>query len=98
MTWAGGVERQKLGDGVRASVVRKKARVVSSSRTHLVETEEPIYVIRVAVVCPETDEPSKFGYRLPPNGTKVWVARMSSASIPRPTLLRIRRKPRRPSY
>ncbi len=77
-----------------ANIVRKKAPMPGSARTRVVETEAPIYVSRVAVVCPETGRPSKVGFRFLEDGTKVRVAKVSGAVIPRPEILRHRRKPR----
>lgn len=77
-----------------ANIVRKKTPVAGSGRTRVVETEAPIYVSRVAVVCPETGRPSKVGFRFLEDGTKVRVARVSGAIIPRPEILKQRRKAR----
>lgn len=77
-----------------ANIVRKKAPVPGSMRRKVVETEAPIYVSRVAIICPETDRPSKVGYRFLEDGTKVRIARVSGAIIPRPSILAQRRKPR----
>lgn len=77
-----------------ANIVQKKAPVPGSARTRTVETEAPIYVSRVAVVCPETGRPSKVGFRFLEDGTKVRVAKVSGAIIPRPESLKHRRKPR----
>jgi len=77
-----------------ANIVRKKAPIPGSMRRKVVETEAPIYVSRVAIVCPETNRPSKVGYRFLEDGTKVRIARVSGAIIPRPAILRQRRKGR----
>ncbi len=81
-------------EGVR--IVRKWAPVPGSEQKKPVETEHPIYVSRVAVVCPETDRPSKVGYRFLEDGTKVRIAKVSGAIIPRPAILSKRRKERPP--
>lgn len=57
-------------------------------------TEGPIYVSRVNVVCPETNLPTRVGYRFLEDGTKVRVSVRSGAIIPRPEILKERRKPR----
>lgn len=81
-------------EGVR--IVRVLAPVPGSETKKPVETESPIYVSRVAVVCPETQRPSKVGYRFLEDGTKVRIARVSGAIIPRPEVLSKRRRERPP--
>lgn len=79
-----------------ANIVRKFIRVPGSERLQPVHTEAPLYVSRVAVVCPETGRPTRVGFRYLDDGTKVRVAKVSGAIIPRPESLRHRRKPRAP--
>lgn len=79
-----------------ANIVRKRVHEAGSERMKVIETEAPIYVSRVSVVCPETGRPSRVGYRFLEDGTKVRIAKISGAIIPRPDILRHRRKPRPP--
>lgn len=101
-----GPEKGKRGrviEAVRASnrvvvegvqMVKKYVPMPESSSKKMVLTEAPIYVSRVAVICPETDKPTRIGYRFLEDGTKVRVSKKSGAIIPRPEILRQRRKPK----
>ncbi|KAI0559899.1 Ribosomal proteins 50S L24/mitochondrial 39S L24 [Gracilaria domingensis] len=73
-------------------LVRKKA-PVPGGYLKTFETESPIYVSRVAVVCPQTDLPTRVTFAFLEDGTKVRVSKRSGAIIPRPEILRQRRKP-----
>lgn len=75
-------------------IVKKYAPQPDSQRKKLVHTEAPVYVSRVAVVCPETNLPTRVMYSFLEDGTKVRVSKKSGAIIPRPEILRQRRKPR----
>lgn len=75
-------------------IVKKYVPQPDSERKKLVYTEAPIYMSRVAIVCPETDVPTRVAYRFLEDGTKVRVSVKSGAVIPRPEILRQRRKPR----
>ncbi|PXF45134.1 50S ribosomal protein L24 [Gracilariopsis chorda] len=57
------------------------------------ETESPIYVSRVAVVCPQTDQPTRVTFAFLEDGTKVRVSKKSGVIIPRPEILKQRRNP-----
>lgn len=67
---------------------------LSGQRKKAVRTEAPIYVSRVAVICPKTDRPTRVRYQFMEDGTKVRVAVVSGMIIPRPDVLKIRRVPR----
>lgn len=75
-------------------VVKKFVPQPDTERKKPVYTEAPVYVSRVAVVCPETGLPTRVGYRFLEDGTKVRISKKSGAVIPRPAILRERRKPR----
>lgn len=75
--------------------VRKWVPQPDSSSKKMMVTEAPIYVSRVAVVCPETDRPTRVVFRYLEDGTKVRVAHRSGAVIPRPEILKQRRKPKK---
>lgn len=77
-----------------AQMVKKYVPVPESTAKKMVCTEAPIYVSRVAVVCPETDRPTRITYKFLEDGTKVRVSKKSGAIIPRPEILRQRRKPK----
>ncbi|CDF39372.1 unnamed protein product [Chondrus crispus] len=74
-------------------LVNKYAPQPDSERKKKVRTEAPIYVSRVAVVCPVTDKPTRVSYRFLEDGTKVRVSK-AGAVIPRPDILKRRRKER----
>ena len=57
-------------------------------------TEAPVHVSNVAVVCPQTDRPTRIRIRWLEDGTRVRVSQCSGAIIPRPEILLQRRKPR----
>ncbi|KAG6495638.1 hypothetical protein ZIOFF_043464 [Zingiber officinale] len=62
--------------------------------------ETPLHVSNVQVLDPVTGKPCKTRYKYLEDGTKVWVSRglaASGAVIPRPEILKERRKPR-PSF
>lgn len=62
-----------------------------SQRKKPVDTEAPIYVSRVQVICPETNLPTRIGYKFLEDGTKVRVSKRSGCIIPRPDILEKRR-------
>lgn len=77
-----------------AGIVTKHVPQASTHRKIPVQTEAPIYVSRVAVVCPETDRPTRVRFAFLEDGTKVRVSVRSGAIIPRPEILKVRRTPR----
>lgn len=72
--------------------VRKMVPQPGSAMKKPVETEGPIYVTRVAVVCPKTDLPTRVVFAYLEDGTKVRVSKRSGEIIPRPEILKQRRK------
>lgn len=72
-------------------IVKKYVPQPDSERKKMVQTEAPIYMSRVAVVCPATNRPTRVKYRFLEDGTKVRVS-TAGAVIPRPEILRQRRK------
>lgn len=77
-----------------AGLVTKFVPQVGTDRKKPVQTEAPIYVSRVAVVCPQTQLPTRIRFAYLEDGTKVRVSIRSGAIIPRPDILKKRRKPR----
>ncbi|CAN8069467.1 unnamed protein product [Agarophyton chilense] len=73
-------------------LVNKKA-PVAGGYLKTFRTESPVYVSRVAVVCPQTDLPTRVTFAFMEDGTKVRVSKRSGTIIPRPEILRQRRKP-----
>lgn len=81
-----------LVEGVQ--LMTKKVPIMGSTLTKTVTTEAPIYVSRVNVICPQTNLPTRIRFAFLEDGTKVRVAVRSGAIIPRPEILKYRRKPR----
>lgn len=77
-----------------AGIVTKYVPQIGTHRKKPVKTEAPIYVSRVAVVCPETNRPTRVRFAFLEDGTKVRVSVRSGAIIPRPEILKVRRKAR----
>lgn len=76
-------------------MVRKWVPQPETTSKKMTMTEAPIYVSRVGVICPETDRPCRVVFRYLEDGTKVRVSHRSGAVIPRPEILRQRRKPKK---
>lgn len=76
--------------------VTKQVQQPGGERKKPMRTEAPIYVSRVAVVCPKTDLPTRVTFAFTEDGAKVRVAKRSGAVIPRPEILKVRRKERAP--
>lgn len=94
-------QRGRVIEVVRASnrvvvegvnMVKKKV-LQPGGYSKIYETESPVYVSRVAVVCPKTDLPTRLTFAYTEDGTKVRVSKKSGSIIPRPEILRQRRKP-----
>src|SRR5919205_41943 len=48
----------------------------------IIEKEAPLHISNVAVVDPETGKPTRVGFRIEDDGTKVRVARASGQVVP----------------
>lgn len=75
-------------------IVTKSVPQIGTDYKKPVQTEAPIYVSRVNVICPETDKPTRIRYAFLEDGTKVRVSVRSGCIIPRPEILSKRRKER----
>lgn len=53
-----------------------------------ISVEAPLHISNVNLVCPETNEPTKVSVKFLEDGTKVRVARVSGAIIPKPVHVR----------
>lgn len=76
------------------AIVTKWVPQPGTDRKKPVDTEGPIYVSRVNVICPETNKPTRIRYAFLEDGTKVRVSTRSGAIIPRSEILAVRRNPR----
>ncbi|KAG6532135.1 hypothetical protein ZIOFF_005973 [Zingiber officinale] len=82
------------------NLVKKDIKQGQGHEGGIFSIEAPLHVSNVQVLNPVTGKPCKTGYKYLEDGTKVRVSRGLSASgavIPRPEILKERRKPR-PSF
>ncbi|PKA55893.1 50S ribosomal protein L24, chloroplastic [Apostasia shenzhenica] len=79
------------------NLVKKHIKQGQGHEGGIFTVEAPLHVSNVQVLDPVTGKPCKIGFRFLEDGTKVRVSRgqeASSAIIPRPEILKIRRKSR----
>ncbi len=67
------------------NIVKKAQRPVRAGRgktqTGIIEFEAPIHISKVMLIDPKTDKPTRVGFRLEPDGSKVRIAHQSEADI-----------------
>ena len=67
------------------NMVKKAQRPTRAGRgqtqTGIIEFEAPVHISNVMLIDPKTDEPTRVGYRLDPDGGKVRVARKSGTDL-----------------
>lgn len=65
------------------NIVKKHQRRTGDVRTQfgIIEREAPIHISNVALVCPHCDGPTRVGYEVMPDGTKVRVCRKCRETI-----------------
>nr|XP_029116946.1 uncharacterized protein LOC105032703 isoform X4 [Elaeis guineensis] len=83
-------------DGLMATV-KKHIKQGQGYEGGIFSIEAPLHVSNVQVLDPVTGRPCKIGYKYLEDGTKVRISRGQQASgalIPRPEILKQRRKPR----
>ena len=69
-------EAQKvLVEGVNMVKKAVKANPAKNVKGGLVESEQPLHISNVAVICPETNAPTRVGYKVLEDGSKVRVSR-----------------------
>ncbi|KAH0460439.1 hypothetical protein IEQ34_011102 [Dendrobium chrysotoxum] len=79
------------------NLVKKHVKQGQGHEGGIFTVEAPLHVSNVQVIDPVTGRPCKIGYRFMEDGSKVRVSRGREASgsvIPRPEILKMRRKPR----
>lgn len=64
-----------------ANVVKRHQRQTPRDPGGIVEREAPVHVSNVALIDPESDQPTKVGYRTDENGRKIRFARRSGVAI-----------------
>ncbi len=74
-------QKRVLVSGV--NMVKKHQRRTGDVRTQfgIIEREAPINISNVALVCPRCNKPSRVGYRVMEDGTKVRVCRKCDETI-----------------
>ncbi|KAG5185917.1 translation protein SH3-like domain-containing protein [Tribonema minus] len=99
-----GADKNK--QGVVREVIRKENRLIveglnvqqvtlperDGQAERVVSRPQPVHVSAVALVCPETGRPTRAARRYLEDGTRVRVAALSGAIIPRPEVLLQRRR------
>lgn len=60
-----------------AKIVRKHQRRTANMRTEpgIIEMEAPMHVSNVMLVCPQCDQPTRVGYRIAEDGSKLRVCK-----------------------
>lgn len=79
------------------NLVKKHVKRTETHQGGIFSKEAPMHVSNVQLLDPVTGRPCKIGYKCLEDGTKVRVSRgigTSSSIIPRPEILKERRKPR----
>ena len=63
------------------NVVKRHTRPSATSAGGIIEKEMPIHVSNVALIDPETNKPTRVGFKLLEDGRKIRVARSSGAAL-----------------
>ena len=74
-------KRQVLVEGVNMVKKAVKANPSKNLKGGVVEREQPLHISNVAVICPETNAPSRVGRKILQDGSRVRVARKSGAVL-----------------
>ena len=74
-------ERKVLVEGVNMVKKAMKANPGKNVKGGVVEREAPLHISNVAVVCPETNAPSRVGRKVLQDGSRVRIARKSGAAL-----------------
>ena len=64
-----------------ANLVKKHRKPTQTTPGGIVSMEMPIHVSNVALIDPKSDKPTRVGYKVNKDGTKVRVAKKSGAEI-----------------
>lgn len=65
------------------NIIRKHQRRTGDVRTQvgIIEMEAPIHISNVALVCPHCDKPTRLGYQIEADGTKVRICRRCKQAV-----------------
>jgi large subunit ribosomal protein L24 len=74
-------EQKVLVEGVNMVKKAMKANPGKNVKGGIVEREQPLHISNVAVVCPETNAPSRVGREILQDGSRVRVAKKSGAVL-----------------
>lgn len=74
-------EQRVLVEGVNMVKKAVKANPGKKIKGGVVEREQPLHISNVAVVCPETNAPSRVGRKILQDGSRVRVATRSGAVL-----------------
>lgn len=74
-------QQKVLVEGVNVVKKAMKANPGKNVKGGVVEREQPLHISNVAVVCPETNAPSRVSREILPDGSKVRVASKSGATL-----------------
>lgn len=67
-----------LVEGVNMVTRAAKANPAKNVKGGLIRSEAPLHISNVAVVCPETSEPTRVGYKTLEDGSKARVSRQGA--------------------
>ena len=73
-------ENKVIVDGVNVAKKHQKARS-ATSQGGIIDKDMPIPVANVAVVCPKGGHPTRVGFRVEPDGTKVRVCKKCGGEL-----------------
>ena len=74
-------EQKVLGEGVNLVKKSVKTNPAKNIKGGIVEREQPLHISNVAVVCPETNAPSRVARKILQDGSRVRVAAKSGAVL-----------------
>lgn len=74
-------ENKVLVEGVNMVKRAVKANPGKNVKGGIVEREQPLHISNVAVVCPETNAPSRVGRKILQDGSRVRIATKSGAVL-----------------
>ena len=74
-------EQRVLVEGVNMVKKAVKANPGKKIKGGVVEREQPLHISNVAVICPETNAPSRVGRKILQDGSRVRVATKSGAVL-----------------
>jgi len=74
-------QQQVLVEGVNMVKKAVKANPGKNVKGGIVEREQPLHISNVAIVCPETNAPSRVSREILQDGSKVRVASKSGATL-----------------